>query len=232
MLTILIIITALTLVGVIVYDLIENHKEKRTKERIAKKTEMARVVTDERRKTNNLREKAKSEYETAFGNLISAYGDCSFDILLNPRKFKTSDHIYFFEQGAVMVLCDEPIPFEKIIGFSLNDDTKTLMKNETASYTSTTSTSNSNMLKRAVVGGVLMGGVGALAGATTARKETISTPSLGQTTTTIEYKHKYSLYINIDSISNPTRVIELGEDIQKAQNLANVLNVIIKRNKK
>lgn len=228
MLTFLIIITALVLVSIIVYDLIENHKEIER----AKRIKVARIATDERRKTNELKEKAKSEYETAFGNLASTYGDCSFDILLNSRKFSTSAHVYFFEQGAMMVLYDEPIPFEKIIGFSLNDDTKTLMKNETTSYTSTTSTSNSNMLKRAVVGGVLMGGVGALAGATTARKDTISTPSLGQTTTTIEHKHKYSLYINIDSISNPTRVIELGEDMQKAQNLANVLNVIIKRNKK
>ena len=235
MLTILIIITALALIGIIVYDLIEKRKEMRDKERTAKEAEMARLVSDEqrrRKKINNLIKQAKSEYETALGNLISTYGDCSFEILLNSRSFKTSDHVYFFEQGAMMVLNDEPIPFEKIIGFSLNDAAETLMKNETTSYTSTTSTSNANMLKRAVVGGIFMGGIGALAGATTAKQQTISTPSLDQTTTTIEHRHKYSLYINIDSISNPTRVIELGADIQKATNFANILNVIIQRNKK
>lgn len=239
MLTFLIIITALALVGFIVYDLIENHKEKRNKERLAKETENALKLAKEqskmREKQAELRKlikRAELEYNTAFEKLISTYGACSLDILLGARRFTTSNHIYFFEQGAMMVLKDEPIPFEKIIGFSLNDDAETLMKNETASYTSTTSTSNADMLKRAVVGGIFMGGIGALAGAATAKQETVSTPSLDKTTTTIEHKHKYSLYINVDSISNPTRVIELGEDIQKAQNLANVLNVIVQRNKR
>lgn len=225
MLTFLIILTALALVGIIVCDLIENHNKKKA----AKEIERARIVYAEQKKREELIKQAESEYETAFGNLISTYGDCSLDILLGSRQLNTSDHVYFFEKDKIMVLKDEHIPFEKIIGFSLNDDTKTILQNETT-YTSTTTTSTGSMLGRAVVGGVLLGGVGALAGATTAKKETVSIPSSGQTTTTI--KHKYSLYLNIDSISNPTRVIELGADTQKAQNLANVINVIIQRNKK
>lgn len=225
MLTFLIILTALALAGIIVYDLIENHNKKKA----AKEIERARIVYAEQKKREELIKQAESEYETAWGNLISTYGDCSLDILLGSRQLNTSDHIYFFEKGKIMVLKDEPIPFEKIIGFSLNDETKTILQNETT-YTSTTTTSTGSMLGRAVVGGVLLGGVGALAGATTAKKETVSIPSSGQTTTTI--KHKYSLYLNIDSISNPTRVIELGADTQKAHNLANVINVIIQRNKK
>lgn len=225
MLTLLIIITAFALAGFVIYDFLEVHNKKKT----AEEAENARVAADEKRKREKLKQKAETDYEAAFANLTSAYGNCSLDILVGPRNLNTSDHVFFFEQSAMMVLYNEPISFEKIIGFSLNDDTKTIMQNETT-YTSTTTTSTGSMLGRAVAGGVLLGGVGALAGATTAKKETITTPSLGQTTTTI--KHKYDLYLNIDSLSNPTRVIDLGTDTLKANNLANAINVIIQRNKK
>ena len=225
MLTNLIIITALALAGFVVYDLVEIRNKKKS----AEDAERARIAADEWRKREELKKQAVSEYETALRTLISAYGDCSLDIEPGSKSLDTYNHIYFFEQGAMVVLKNEPIPFEKIIGFSLNDDTKTIMQNETT-YTSTTTTSTGSMLGRTVVGGVLLGGIGALAGATTAKKETVTTPSSGQTTTTT--KHNYSLYLNIDSISNPNRVIELGADTQKAQNLANAINVIIQRNKK
>lgn len=225
MLNILIAIIALTLIGVIAYDFSEIYKRKNA----VKEAERARVVYAEQKKKEVLIKHIESEYNTTFGNLISTYGECSLDVLLGSRKLNTSDHVYFFEQRAMMVLKNESIPFEKIIGFSLNDDTETIMKNET-SYISRTSTSTGSLLGRAMIGGVLGGGLGAFAGAITAKKETISAPSWGQTTTFI--KHKYSLYLNIDSISNPTRNIELGDDIQKAQILANAINVIIQRNKK
>lgn len=225
MLNILVIITAIALAGLIVYDLVEIYNKKKSSTYVRK----AYIADDEKRKREALKMRQVSEYENALRKLTDAYGDCSLDIQLGSNNLDTLDHIYFFEIGSMMILKNEHIPFEKIIGFSLNDDTQTILKNET-SYTSTTSTSTGNILGRAVVGGVLLGGVGALAGALTAKKKTISTPSLGQNTTII--KHKYTLYLNIDSITSPIRIISLGPDTQKAQSLANVINVIIERNRK
>lgn len=80
------------------------------------------------------------------------------------------------------------------------------------------------MLGRAVVGAIAFGEVGALAGASTAKRN-IAVNSSSKTTTV----HKYQLYININSLETPTITIPLGEDSQKAYELANLFNVIIER---
>ena len=82
------------------------------------------------------------------------------------------------------------------------------------------------MLGRAVVGGMLTGGLGAVAGAATAKKN-ISDNATSQTTTI----HKYTLYINVNSIQEPTIALKIGNSVSKAQKLAGVINVIIERNK-
>ena len=38
-------------------------------------------------------------------------------------------------------------------------------------------------------------------------------------------------YVNVNDLANPIREILLGEDSQKAQTVANILNVIITKNK-
>ena len=69
-----------------------------------------------------------------------------------------------------------------------------------------------------------------MAGATTAKQETVTTPTVNQTTSTT--KHKFSLYLNIDDLSNPLREIKIGTDTMKAQTIANVFNIIVQRNNK
>lgn len=129
------------------------------------------------------------------------------------------------------MLNGEEIAFNKILGFTLQDDSKTIMTSDVASYTSTTKTSTGSMLGRAVVGGMLTGGLGAVAGAVTAKKKTITTPNQNQSKTTTSIKHNYMCYVNVNDLANPIREILLGEDSQKVQTVANILNVIITRNK-
>lgn len=82
------------------------------------------------------------------------------------------------------------------------------------------------MVGRAVVGGVLTGGLGAVAGAATAKKN-VSDNATSQTTTT----HKYTLYINVNNLQEPTISLNIGNDASTAQKLAGAMNVIIERNK-
>ena len=106
----------------------------------------------------------------------------------------------------------------------MKDDLTTNVKD--LGSVSTTKTPTGNMLGRTVVGGVLLGGVGALAGASTSKKET-TTSSLGQS---IEEKHDYTLYINVDSLSSPIEKVNFGKNINELQETAAILNIIIKRN--
>ena len=74
----------------------------------------------------------------------------------------TKDTILVFSNSEKIVINECVHAFSDIIDFSVN---------EKKSYKSSTSTGS--IIGRGIVGGVLLGGVGALAGATTAKKNTI-----------------------------------------------------------
>ena len=112
------------------------------------------------------------------------------------------------------------------MGFELKDNQSTVTKITSPEYT--TSTNTGSMVGRAIVGGVLTGGVGAVVGANTASKTT-KVVKEGSRKTTI--KHNYRISINIDDMSNPVRTIEIGSNEDTADKIANVLNVILHRNK-
>lgn len=128
-----------------------------------------------------------------------------------------------YEQSGTIIIKLKEYKFSDILGYSLVDDATS----ETiTTSTGTAKTSTGSMLGRAVVGGVLTGGLGAVAGAATAKKN-ISDNATSQTTTT----HRYTLYINVNSLQEPTIVLEIGNNASKAQKLAGVINVIVERNK-
>ena len=124
---------------------------------------------------------------------------------------------------GLYIINSKKYEFSDILGYSLVDDATS----ETITTSvGTAKTSTGSMIGRAVVGGVLTGGLGAVAGAATAKKN-ISDNATSQTTTT----HKYTLYINVNSIQEPTIALKIGNSVSKAQKLAGVINVIIERNK-
>lgn len=225
MLTVLIVITSIALGGFVIYDIAENANEKRA----ARQAEEARIALEKKRMAEEKRMQEESAYKAEFDGLVSLYGPCTTDILLGSNKTDVNSHFFIFEESSMLVLKGEQIPFSKVLGFALNDDTETIVHNETQ-YTSTTKTSTGSMLGRAVVGGALLGGVGALAGATTAKKETVTVPSYANSSSTT--KHHYALFVNLNDLSNPTREIKLGSDTKRAHNIANIFNIIIQRNQK
>ena len=81
------------------------------------------------------------------------------------------------------------------------------------------------MAKRAIVGGVLTGGVGAVVGGATARKETTVKQENDKVI------HDYTVIVNINSLSEPIVKIPLGSDGAKVNEIVGLMNVIISRNK-
>ena len=215
---ILIIAVSVTLVVFIIIDIVQAHDEKEA------------LRLEEQKKREELRAKAikqaEEEYTAAISELENKYGKITTSFLLGFNDKKTSHYIYFFEDKEVISLSDEIIHFKDILEFTLNDDTKTIMTNST--YISETKTNTGSLLGRAAVGGILLGGVGAIAGASSAKQTTTTTP-MGVTTTT--QLHKYTIYLNINDLANPIREIPIGSDTKKAQTIANIFNVILNRNK-
>lgn len=152
---------------------------------------------------------------------IDLYGDCSVDIIYPGGRF------YVFEQSQIVIFTREIIPFSKIIGYNLTDNQVTISEN--VGYESKTTTSTGSMIGRAVVGGVLTGGIGAVIGATTAKKNTVTTPM--QDNVVASVTHDFKIYVNLNDLSNSTIIICVGHNTDTAYQIANILNIIVERNK-
>ena len=122
----------------------------------------------------------------------------------------------------MVILNKQAIPFKKILAYSLTDNQRTI---STTIGNADTKTSTGSMVGRGLVGGVLFGGVGALAGASTAKKNTEI-----QTTTCEDTEHNYILYLSVDEMANPQRKLEFGKDADAANKAAAIFNIIINRN--
>lgn len=169
------------------------------------------------------REKQEDEYNTQRTKLIDRLGECVLDIDLGDyEEYDINTHVMLFEPSRIIRIKAQEYKFSDILGYSLVDDATS----ETiTTSTGTAKTSTGSMLGRAVVGGMLTGGLGAVAGAATAKKN-ISDNATSQTTT----MHNYTLYINVNSLQEPTISLNLGNDVSIAQKLAGAVNVIIERN--
>lgn len=183
--------------------------------------ERNRIRSENERKR---RKEEEEKFNTGYNEYITRFGECTAEINLGGWNEHRIDRcLLVFETANIVIINSAEYKFKDILGFSLVDD-------ET-SETITTSignakTSTGSMIGRAVVGGVLTGGLGAVAGAATAKKN-INTDATSQTKT----KHNYTLYINVNDIKDPIISINIGNGSIKAQKLAAIFNIIIERNK-
>lgn len=140
------------------------------------------------------------------------------------------DHYVMVNENTSQIMLNEHIyNFKDIINYTLSDNTTVIQKHSGGEITSTSSTDTGSMLGRAVVGGVLAGGVGAAIGGSTAKRETTS--SVAPSTTTSSTIHDYLIAVTVNSLSNPIERLRLGEDEHKTNEICALLSVIISRNK-
>ena len=159
-----------------------------------------------------------SVYSASRKKLIEKYGEPTKTISLKVNDLEQM--IIAFEESKRIWICGKDLLMNDILGCSLEDNHE-VIKGE---VTSTTQTKNGNMVKRAVVGSVLLGGAGAVIGGSTAGKTTVTT----QGDDTVQ--HNYTVIINVDSLSNPILRISVGRDGVLANEIVGLMNVIINRN--
>lgn len=182
------------------------------------------------------KERQKAEYHEIKGSidkklddLSLRLGDCVFkeyadNFLGNWRDLYDFDkHIFVFEKSQVVIIKSKEYKFSDILSCSLVDD----VTNETITTTTGKSkTATGSMLGRAVVGGVLTGGLGAVAGAATAKRNI--TEDASSKTSTV---HDYFIYINTNNFQEPVISLHIGNDSGRAQRIIGVMNVIMAKNK-
>lgn len=156
------------------------------------------------------------EYERLYGTLTS-----SIRIVQYGSPNYTQKYILVYEDSSHIIIKDIVCKFSDIISYEL-------VNNTTVIYSSTESsskTSTKNMLGRAVVGGILLGGAGAIVGGATANRHTVTTEQSANT------KNDFNIHLTINKISSPNLLIRAWDDENLARNLVALFSVIVERNK-
>lgn len=144
-----------------------------------------------------------------------------YSLINQCRIYLKSKKLIFVTTDSISI-----IPFNKIIGYevvNLKDLTVPLY----TATTTTTTTSTGDVLKRAVIGGALAGGVGAVIGGATAKSTSKQEPNFFDY---LKYQPNLELRINVDDILSPLLTIPFDKFNDNANEVASVLNVILKRN--
>lgn len=190
----------------------------------SKNAEKKRIQQDELKARNAERIKQKEidkqEYEKKKSELIDKYGQIDKEISISECNI--NDVIWVFSKASRIWLIGNDLPMSSILSCNLSDASKTIKGKSTIQ----TKTNTGNMAKRAVVGGVLLGGAGALAGGVTAKKDSTIIQENDKVI------HDYTVLVNIDSLSTPIVRLQCGTNGTLANEIIGLLNVIINRNNK
>lgn len=154
-------------------------------------------------------------------------GNC---LLINQcRIYNEAKRFIIFTEQKLYI-----IPFGKIIGYEVLN----LNEGRTPVLSATTTvgkTDTGDMIKRAVIGGVLAGGVGAIIGGATAKKKTSTNQSkvdeyAGIMRNYLSSLPNMELIIKFDDLNVPTIKISFDQYKKAVEDFADVLNVVIRRN--
>ena len=161
----------------------------------------------------------KREYERKKMELTEKYGQIDKEIVLSENNIKNA--ILAFSKTSRIWLAGNDLPMSCVLSCSLSDNSKIIKGRATIQ----SKTNTGDMAKRGVVGGVLLGGAGALAGSVTAKRD----GTILQEEDNII--HNYTVLVNIDSLSNPIVQLQCASNRLLADEIVGLLNVIINRNK-
>lgn len=153
----------------------------------------------------SLGNEAAARYNSLKESVTSKYGEPTK--VIDDYGVGDNETVYVFEQPQIIVIKGKEYSFDSLLDFSVNGG---------QSYKVSTSTGSA--LGRGIVGGVLFGGVGALAGAGTASKKANPNGS------------DYLICITTRELANPMIEYRTKSDT-RANELVSVLKIILDRTK-
>ena len=183
---------------------------------------------ERRKEFQERREILKQEHDKYLKSLSDKYGTCDKSIVFGKDK----NEILVFSESKLVVIDKKEFAFSDIIDCTVNDKVEEYDVAETyrSPSVATTSTNSGNMLKRAAIGGVLLGDVGAIIGGSTAKRDT--TIEYGKDTTIHNRKimHDYTVVLTVNDIINPNLLINVGFNTKLKDEIVSLFKVIISRN--
>ena len=139
------------------------------------------------------------------------------------KTFTIADRVYVFEESEVIIMDGVTLQFKDLIGFSLLNKSKKIYD----VYTTATSKKNlGSAIIRGAVGKAIAGDLGGVIGAMSAEEDIDY-----ETSYEVDEDDDYKMYVNVNSLSSPTIVLKFGCSESDAYETANLLNVIVNRNR-
>lgn len=200
-------------IGLVILMIVVSHQETEKNKR-KQEQEKERKAELAKQKELDMRDYKKWKSE-----LIEKYGQIDKEIALSENNKENA--ILAFSQVSRIWLVGNDLPMKAILSCNLSDSSKTIKGKTTIQ----TKTNTGNMAKRAVVGGVLLGGAGALTGGVTAKKDSMLIHEDDKVI------HDYTVLVNIDSLSTPVIRLQCGTNGTLANDIIGLLNVVMNRNK-
>lgn len=187
----------------------------------SRKSEQVKTIRDAKRELSRSRHLAEEEKLQTLLNerlkeLSVLHGDCDKQIKIADTT-KIESYILAYGKGKWLVIDNKEINFSDIIDLSVQDEQEV----EKGRMRAVTTTDTSNMVGRAVVGGVLAGSTGAAIGGATARKDTTFIQGNDKVV------HNYTAIVNLNSLSNPIISVNIGSDASVANEVKALFNVIL-----
>ena len=167
----------------------------------------------------------EDEYKT----LVKRMSNPSKILRLPTEQELTSFYIMVNEKTEQILIKQKIYSFSEIVGFELFDNQQIIEYRGKQKITSTTKTNTGNMIGRAVVGTAMAGGIGAVIGGSTAKRNTDTTVSDVKTTKVIS--HDYIVSVTIKNINHPVEKIRLFSDKSLTDEICALLSIIISNNK-
>lgn len=174
-------------------------------------------------------EQLMRDYSNYLSNLKAKYGNCDKSIRLHSKITELPSEILVFGQSKYVVIEKKEIPFSDILDCTYNDDVKETetIKTFREDSSATTKANTGSMIGRSVAGGLLFGGVGAIVGGSTAKKDTIIKHGTDTSIHNKEIEHNYTVAITVKDISNPVIKINVGNDTALKDEIVSLMKVII-----
>jgi hypothetical protein len=128
-----------------------------------------------------------------------------------------------------VVIAQKEFSFSDILDCTVNDD---IIERETVHTYRGTSIATSkadtgSMVGRAIVGGVLLGGAGAVIGGSTAKRNTVIEHGTDTSVHNKEIEHNYKVAITVKDIANPIIYLNVGSNAKLKDEIVSLMKVIM-----
>lgn len=229
------IILASVLVYVIVREYRKNAKiEKELAETRQRKEEerVERIWREEEEKKKQRRlqyEVIKTEHNNYVSKLVEKYGNCDKTIRLNTNNPNEIFEILAFSQSRHVVIGNKEFAFSDIIDCTVNDNIKERETVQTyrGNSVATSKADTGSMVGRAIVGGVLLGGAGAVIGGSTAKRNTVIEHGTDTSIHNKVVEHDYTVAITVKDIANPIIYLNVGFNSKLKDEIVSLMKVIM-----